>query len=66
MAAYPGTNELKLSKPTVEKILADYLADLLSDSECRIISVTPANAYSQDAGSITVEFTSDPLPQVVG
>ena len=59
---YPGTNTLKLSKQAVEKILADYLDDLLSDRECRIISVSPANTYSQDAGSITVEFTTDPAP----
>ena len=59
---YPGINTLKLSKQAVEKILSDYLEDLLSDRECRIVAVTPAGAYSPDAGSISVDFTTDPAP----
>ena len=59
---YPGTNTVKLSRKSVEKILAGHIGNLLNDIECRIISVTVEGLYGDNPGGVSVQFTTDPAP----
>ena len=60
--SYPGTNELKISIDAVKALVLSHAQALLPNA--RITSIKFDGYYSQPS-SMTVEFTTDPLPVLV-